>query len=126
MKQLCADFFRDLNTKDVQKVSDWFEEDGVIWIPPAGPVASKRKIGVYFRAVFQRYKALNWYVTEIFCISENRCYVLSDSEGVFKDDRPYKNHLVTELRFSDNGKITLLSDYFKDTSCFVAPQKVTA
>ena len=120
MHYSCIAFFEDLNTKDLQKISKWFEDNSVIWIPPAGPVETKSKITVYFRAVFQRYKELTWKVNEVLEVDENRFFVLVKSEGVFKDDRPYQNYLATELQFNENKKITLLSDYFKDTSCFIA------
>ena len=118
MKQNCHAFMKDLNSKNIEKIVKWFETDSTVWIPPAGPVKTQRKIGVYFRAIFQKYKDLNWEVLEVFDVTESRFFIISKSKGIFRNDASYVNHLVTDIRFDDNEKIIFLSDFFKDTSCF--------
>ena len=108
----------DLQQKNIQLLDKWFNDESTVWIPPANPLKGKRKILVMFRAIFSKYADLNWQVKAIHEIENNHCIYLSDSWGERKDGSPYKNHVVTDVVFNQQGEIIDLSDYFKDTVAF--------
>ncbi|MBG9376565.1 nuclear transport factor 2 family protein [Panacibacter sp. DH6] len=105
----------DLQKRDPQQLEKWFTPESVVWIPPANPVKGKNKILVLFRAIFSRYKELNWQIEKIFEVADNQCVYFSSSWGAFRNGSNYKNRIVTEILFNEKGEITNLSDYFKDT-----------
>ncbi len=118
IKNRCVAFMTDLDTKDTKQLSNWFVEKSQVWIPPGQPVEGSSRIIAQFRAIFRRYKDLNWKVNEVFQLSENRGLCISSSWGTI-NGKPYSNELVTDFTFNNEGKILRLSDYFKDTSCFL-------
>lgn len=111
----CMAFMDDLQKRDPRQLEKWFTTESIVWIPPANPVRGKNKILVLFRAIFSRYQELNWRVEKVFEVAENQCIYFSDSWGAFKNGHDYRNNIVTAISFNEQGEITSLSDYFKDT-----------
>ena len=118
MKDKCLAFMEDLNSKDLQRLSEWFHEDSRVWIPPALPVTGASRIVAMFRVIFRKYQTLSWKVTEVHELGDNSCLYLSESWG-YKNESPYTNQIATDIIFDRQGRINQLSDYFKDTSTFV-------
>lgn len=118
IKTLCVGFMTDLDTMDITRLSAWFHEKSYVWIPPGKPVEGHTRIMAQFRAIFRRYNNLNWKVNEVFQLDDNRGICISSSWGEIKG-QPYKNELVTDFTFNEEGLILRLSDYFKDTACFL-------
>lgn len=118
MKTYCNAFMSDLQQRDIQQLEKWFTEESVVWIPPANPLKGRRKILVLFRAIFSKYKDLNWQIQQVHEVEDHRCIYLTQSWGELKNGTPYKNHIVTDILFNQNGEIIDLSDYFKDTAAF--------
>jgi limonene-1,2-epoxide hydrolase len=109
-------FVRDLNTHDLALIESWFTETTSLWIPPRAPVTGARRIAALYRAVCRMYDELRWRVTEVHPIGAAGFVYLTESWGALKGGAPYKNSIVTLIRFDAGGKIEFLSDYFKDTS----------
>lgn len=118
MKIYCTAFMSDLQQKNISLLDKWFNEESVVWIPPCDPLKGKRKILILFRAIFSKYKDLNWKIQHIYEVDTNRCIYMTSSWGASNDGRPYQNHIVTNIVFNQNGEIIDLSDYFKDTTFF--------
>ncbi|MFN2457197.1 MAG: nuclear transport factor 2 family protein [Chitinophagaceae bacterium] len=117
MKATCLVLMKDLETKNLDKLSNWFNHDNIVWIPPCKPVKGINRILALFRGIFHRYEALHWKVVEILGLENNRCLYISESWGRI-GSQEYQNKIVTDIIFDDDGKIISLSDYFKDTSRF--------
>lgn len=111
---------RDLEAHNLNALKDWFSEDAVLWIPPAPPVEGPRRIQAMFRLIFRMYKEIHWKVTDFHSIGNNRYIYATNSWGVIGKDTPYQNHVLTVIDFNSEGKISYLSDYFKDTAIFSA------
>ena len=108
----------DMKSHDVNRISTWFCEDSMLWIPPAQPVSGLSRIRALFRAMLNRYDFLEWTIIDILPVAENRCIHICNSRGKLKGCEEYCNRVVTDIVFNEEGKIISLSDYFKDTSVF--------
>ncbi len=109
---------RDLQTRDLEKIGEWFNESSVVWVPPASPVIGSSRILALFRAIFRKYDSIEWKVTEVHRLDTYRYFYISESWGVIGKSLPYKNMVATDITFDSEGKIEKLSDYFKDTGVF--------
>lgn len=118
MKERIVAFMVDMHTNDACKVAEWFAEESSLWIPPAMPVEGKTRIKALFRAMFSRYEFLNWNILDILPVSEHRCIHICQSHGKLKGREEYRNQVITDITFNEDGKITILSDYFKNTEIF--------
>lgn len=110
---------KDMHTKDATVVAGWFAEDAELWIPPAIAVKGNSRIKALFRAMFSRYEFLTWDIVDILPVSASRCIHICESRGKMKGCIEYRNRVITDTSFNAEGKITSLSDYFKDTAVFV-------
>lgn len=118
MKQKCVQFMSDLQTRNFEKIGDWFSESSTVWVPPASPVTGSQRILALFRAIFRKYESIEWKVTEVHRLNTNRYFYISESWGIKGTSLPYKNTVATDITFNHEGKIERLSDYFKDTAAF--------
>lgn len=109
---------KDMHSNNACLVAAWFTEESELWIPPAQPVKGHTRIKALFRAMFNRYEFLQWNVLDILPVTANRCIHICESHGKLKGHDAYRNRVITDIVFDDNGKIVSLSDYFKDTSVF--------
>lgn len=112
MIEKCKDFMDDLQTKNVEKIATWFDDNSILNIPPAGDIVGARRIAILFKTIFKKYEDLNWCIKEIVPINDTRGIFFTRSWGQ-KNGCAYTNEILTEIVFNENGKIKLLSDYFK-------------
>ncbi len=126
MKEKILAFMEDMRSNDACKVSSWFSDDSELWIPPAAPVKGISRIKALFRAMFNRYEFLQWTIVDILPVGDSRCIHICDSHGKLKGCDEYRNRVITDITFNAEGKITSLSDYFKDTSVFACKTKDAA
>lgn len=118
MTCLVSRFMKDLNTLDISLIEQWFCEESSVWIPPAKTLTGKRRIMALFKAIFRKYKALDWTVTEIFELGNSKFMYQTSSSGILGNNEKYSNEIITVIQFSAAGTILSLSDYFKDTTAF--------
>lgn len=118
MKERILAFMTDMHSGDAGRVANWFTEDSELWIPPAAPIKGLSRIKALFRAMFGRYEFLTWNIVDILPVSAVRCVHICESHGKMKGCTEYRNRVITDISFNTDGKITSLSDYFKDTSVF--------
>lgn len=118
MKERILAFMDAMQSNDAALISDWFSDDAVLWIPPAQPVCGISRVRALFRAMFNRYDFLKWTIIDILPVSDNRCIHICESYGKIKGCDEYRNRVITDITFNNEGKISSLSDYFKDTSVF--------
>jgi len=111
-------FMQDLNSLNIEKLEKWFTDETVIWIPPTKEISGKSRILALFRAIFRRYEKIEWSVSEIFNLGNNKYFYQTNSLGNISGKGSYTNEICTIIQFSECGKILYLSDYFKDTKSF--------
>ncbi|KQS91326.1 hypothetical protein ASG21_02245 [Chryseobacterium sp. Leaf394] len=109
---------QDLNSLNIEKLEKWFTDETVISIPPAKEISGKSRILALFRAIFRRYEKIEWSVSEIFNLGNEKYFYQTHSLGYMYGKGMYKNEICTVIQFSDCGKILYLSDYFKDVKVF--------
>jgi hypothetical protein len=118
MKEKILAFMTDMQSNNAARISEWFAEESILWIPPATPVTGKSRIKALFRAMFSRYDFLQWTIVDILPVDSNRCIHICESHGKIKGCNEYTNRVITDIVFNEEGKIASLSDYFKDTAVF--------
>jgi limonene-1,2-epoxide hydrolase len=118
MKERILAFMEAMQSNDAARISDWFSDDAKLWIPPAQPVEGISRVRALFRAMFTRYEFIEWTIIDILPVSDNRCIHICQSRGKIKGSEEYYNRVITDITFNDEGKISSLSDYFKDTAIF--------
>jgi len=111
-------FMKDLNSLNPVHLEKWFTDESIIWIPPSKEISGKNRILALFRAIFRRYENIEWRVSEIFSLGNEKYFYQTNSLGNLTGKRTYKNEICTVIQFSESGKIIYLSDYFKDTKVF--------
>ena len=119
-EQLCLAFMRDLEARNPEVLRTWFTENAVLWIPPSPPIEGSRRIQAMFKLIFRMYTEIHWKVTDFYQVGNQRYIYATNSWGIIGKDTPYKNHVLTVIDFDAAGKISYLSDYFKDTAIFTA------
>ncbi len=118
MRDRILAFMVDMESNDPVRIADWFADDSKLWIPPAQPVEGISRVRALFRAMFTRYEFINWTIIDILPVNENRCIHICESRGKLHGHDEYTNCVITDITFNKEGKITSLSDYFKDTAIF--------
>jgi hypothetical protein len=116
-EDLCRAFMRDLEAHDLRGLERWFSESTTVCVPPCEAVRGTRRILAFFRTVFRSYDEIHWRMTDVYAVPGRRCIYLSESWGT-RRGAEYRNHIVTVIDFDADGRITFLSDYFKDTVPF--------
>jgi hypothetical protein len=122
-EQLCLAFMRDLEARDPDALRLRFSENAILWIPPAQPIQGARRIQVMFKLIFRMYSEIHWKVTDFYPVGNQRYIYATNSWGTIGRDTPYKNHVLTVIDFDAEGKISYLSDYFKDTAIFTSEKQ---
>jgi ketosteroid isomerase-like protein len=82
--------------------------------PGAGRTEGARRTLLLLKSMLRKYPELTFTVKEIM-VQENRACAIWVNEGRDRKGLPYSNSGITLFHFSD-GKISFISDYFKDTS----------
>lgn len=118
MKERILAFMEDMHSNDACRIAEWFADESILWIPPAAQVAGKGRIKALFRAMFNRYEFLKWNIVDILPVTATRCIHICESHGKLKGCAEYRNRVITDIVFNEDGKIVSLSDYFKDTAIF--------
>ena len=118
MKERILAFMDAMQSNDAARIAGWFSDDAKLWIPPAQPVEGIARVSALFRAMFIRYEFLEWKILDILPVSDNRCVHICESRGKLKGCDEYTNRVITDITFNSEGKISSLSDYFKDTAIF--------
>ena len=89
-------------------------EDAVLDFPGSEKVKGCRRIIVFLKAVLRKYPELKFTIEKIIVDGMGAAVVWSN-KGKDKSGEPYDNRGIPFVQMRD-GKIVLISDYFKDTS----------
>jgi ketosteroid isomerase-like protein len=112
--------FQAMNTRNFDEFEKIITDDVAFDFPGIGRTEGSRRTLLLLKSILRKYPKLHFTVTETIIDGDRSCAVWTN-EGVDSKGNPYANSGITLLHFSD-GKITFISDYFKDTS-FVESSK---
>jgi len=109
-------FFDLLNQRDMTAFENLLADDAELYFPKTKPLLGKERVIRFFKILFKRFPKLEFKV-EGNIVEGPRAVVHWTNQGVRKDQEPYDNEGVTWLEMEEN-KVTLISDFFKDTGKF--------
>jgi len=113
-KELITTLFHCMNTRDFTNLEIRMTDDAVFDFPGAGRIEGAKRIIIFLKALLRKYKTLTFTVHEMITDKEASCAVWTN-KGEHTEGHAYANSGVTLFHFS-GGKISFISDYFKDTS----------
>lgn len=116
---LARQFIDDLNTRNLERLMDWFFEETQLWIPPAPLVQGSKRISLLLRLIFRRYSDIQWEIVELYQASEFIVLIEMRSHGTFTSGKKYENNLISLIKYNSSGKIFYISDFFKNTAVFL-------
>ncbi|MDJ0830166.1 MAG: nuclear transport factor 2 family protein [Desulfobacterales bacterium] len=112
----CLDFFEWLNLRDTKAMDSVLTEKTTLYFPKTQPLVGGDRITRFFNILFKQYPELVFDVKQTIC-DQNRGAILWENRGKNRRGEPYQNEGVTIMEITD-GKVVLISDFFKDTEKF--------
>ena len=109
-------FFELVNTRDLNMLEQLLTEDAEFYFPKTRPLLGKKQIIRFFRILFRQYPELVFQVQRKI-VQRGSAAVHWVNRGANKRGEPYNNEGVTLLEM-ETGRITFISDFFKDTGKF--------
>lgn len=114
-----SEFFDALSAGDIDTAAMTFASEGRLLFPGLRPVQGRPLVKRMLGIIRRRYDVIRWEPSRPL-IQHDRWMLTSwRVHGTFKDSRlAYENEGVSLIRLESDGKIAMLSDYFKDTLAF--------
>jgi ketosteroid isomerase-like protein len=109
-------FFELFSSQGLDQMADFLTEDACLFFPKTQPLVGKEKILKFFQILFRQYPELTFTVEHIIA-QQDKVAVHWRNKGVTRKKEPYENEGVT-LFFFEEGLVSLMSDFFKDTGKF--------
>ncbi len=109
-------FFEFFSNQSLHQMADFLREDSRLFFPKAQPLIGKEKILKFFQILFRQYPELTFTVEHTIA-QQDKVAVHWRNRGVTRKKEPYENEGVT-LFFFEDGLVSLMSDFFKDTGKF--------
>ena len=106
--------FNTMNNRNFSDIENLLDEDVCFDFPGVKRTEGIRKTGILLNALLRKFPELIFLVQEVI-IDEDRACVVWTNKGIDVKNKPYENSGITLLYFKA-GKISFISDYFKDTS----------
>jgi steroid delta-isomerase-like uncharacterized protein len=113
---LAAAFFERMNRRIIDDMVDLLKDDTRFLFPKTQPLVGKERIVKFFQILFRHYPELYFEVQGIIAEGD-RVAVHWTNQGISRKQEHYENEGVTWFEFEE-GKISLISDFFKDTGKF--------
>ncbi|MDR3553921.1 MAG: nuclear transport factor 2 family protein [Syntrophobacteraceae bacterium] len=110
------EFFELLSAKDLGGMATFLKEDARLFFPKTQPLIGRERIVKFFRILFRQYPRLIFTV-EHSIAQDGKVAAHWRNRGIDRLNEPYENEGVT-LFFFEDGLVTLMSDFFKDTEKF--------
>ncbi len=109
-------FFEYLSTQSLGQMANFLKEDARLFFPKTQPLIGKERILKFFQILFRRYPELTFTVEHTIA-QQDKVAAHWTNRGINKKNEPYENEGVT-LFFFEEGLVSLMSDFFKDTGKF--------
>ncbi|MCD4833457.1 MAG: nuclear transport factor 2 family protein [Bacteroidales bacterium] len=113
-KEIALSVFEAMNTSNFSEFEKNAADDLSFDFPGAGRVEGVKRVILFFKILLRKYNKLTFTVSDVIVENKKACVVWTN-KGEEKDGKPYKNSGITLFHFTDD-KVSLISDYFKDTS----------
>lgn len=114
-----ADFFDALTEGNIDRAAGTFAEDGTLLFPGLRPVRGRALVKRMLGIIRRRYAEILWTPASPTIASGEWMVTSWSVSGTFKETGlPYENEVLSLIQLDTDGKIRLLSDYFKDTQAF--------
>ena len=110
--------FEAMNTKNTALLEPYLAEDVMFDFPGTDRVVGKKRVLIFLKALLRKFPDIIFQVQDVIADHDKACIVWTNSARL-ETSRPYRNSGVT-LVHCDMGRITCISDYFKDTSFVTA------
>ena len=113
-EKLARGIFITMNNRDFSNIEGLLDEHVCFDFPGVKRTDGIRKTGIQLSALLRKYPELEFSVQDVIIDGERACVVWTN-KGIDVNRAPYENSGITLLHFNA-GKISFISDYFKDTS----------
>ena len=114
INEMAEAVFHAMNTRDFSVFEQFITDDVVFDFPGVGKAEGSRRTLLLLKSLLRKYPKLHFTVSDIISLDDRACAVWTN-EGEDIKGKPYANSGVT-LLYLTKGKISFISDYFKDTS----------
>jgi ketosteroid isomerase-like protein len=109
-------FFEFLSTRNLGQMENSLKEEARLFFPKTQPLIGKQRILKFFQILFRRYPELTFTVEQTIA-QDDKVAAHWRNRGINRKNEPYENEGVT-LFFFEDGLVSLMSDFFKDTGKF--------
>jgi ketosteroid isomerase-like protein len=106
--------FEAMNTKNMALLEPYLAEDVMFDFPGTDRVVGKKRVLIFLKALLRKFPDIYFQLQDVIAGHDKACIVWTNSARL-QTSQPYLNSGVT-LVHCDMGRITFISDYFKDTS----------
>ena len=114
LQALTGVIFQAMNSRDFTRLEQYLEDRVILDFPGADRAEGSRRTLLLLKSILRKYPELKFRVLEVIAEKGKACAVWTN-EGVDIRGNPYRNSGITLMHFT-GGKISFISDYFKDTS----------
>ncbi|MDJ0818765.1 MAG: nuclear transport factor 2 family protein [Desulfobacterales bacterium] len=115
-KPLINKFFDVFNQRDLQQLTALLEPEAEFYFPKTQPLIGRDRILKFLNLLFRQYPSLAFEIQRIIQ-QDDQAAVHWTNKGMNRRKEPYRNEGVTIFEIKD-GKISYISDFFKDTERF--------
>jgi ketosteroid isomerase-like protein len=112
--RLAESVFHAMNARDFTDYESMITDDVAFDFPGAGRAQGSRRTLLLMKSLLRKFPELKFNISEVITETDRACVVWTN-EGKDIHGKPYVNAGITLQHFRD-GKISFISDYFKDTS----------
>ncbi len=115
-EQISHEFFTCFNNRDPERLRALLDEKAALYFPKTQPLLGADRILKFLHILFRQYPEL-FFTVHRTLVQGNRTAVHWTNRGKNRRGEFYKNEGMTLLEF-EAGKISFISDFFKDTGKF--------
>ena len=109
-------FFEFVSAQNLRQMGIFLKADARLYFPKTQPLIGKERILKFFQVLFRQYPELRFTVEDTI-VQQHKVAAHWTNRGITRKNEPYENEGVT-LFFFEDGLVTLMSDFFKDTGKF--------
>jgi predicted ester cyclase len=114
IRKLVSNFFESVNNKEFEKLKSFLSAEAILHFPGTKPITGAEKVIQFLRIIYRKFPDLTFEIKDII-IDDDKIAAVWENSGTDTANNLYKNQGVTVFKIY-KGKVTYLSDYFKDTS----------
>jgi ketosteroid isomerase-like protein len=114
IEELTRTLFHAMNTRDYDLFEQITAEEVAFDFPGVGRVEGRRRTLLVIKSILRKFPRLHFNISEVIAREDRSCAVWNNT-GESSTGTPYTNSGMTLVHITQ-GKISFISDYFKDTS----------